>query len=102
MFVDVLLVLDELVLHLLFQVGPLGAQVWQAIDYVLHQVESVQVVLHPNVKGGGDSALLLVAPDVQIAIGPAIRQPVNQPGVSMKPEDDVLVACEKRVVIRFA
>jgi len=39
---------------------------------------------------------------MQIAIGPGIRQPVNQPRVSMKAKDDVLVACEERVVIRFA
>jgi len=67
--------------HLLFQVGPLGAQVGQAVHYVLHQMESIQVVLHPNVEGSGDGALLFVAPDMQIAIGPGIRQPVNQPRV---------------------
>jgi hypothetical protein len=35
-FIDVLLVLDELVLHLLLQIGPLGTQVGQAIDHVSH------------------------------------------------------------------
>ena len=102
MLVDVLLVLDELVLHHLLQVGPLGAQLRQAIDHVLHQVEPVQVVLHPDVKGRRDRALFLVAPDMQVAVGPAVGQPVDQPGVSMEAEDDVLVFREKRIVIRFA
>ena len=100
--VDVLLVLDELVLHHLLQVGPLGAQLRQAIDHVLHQVEPVQVVLHPHVKGRRDRALFLVAPDVQVAVGPAVGQPVDQPGVSMKAKDDVLVFREERIVIRVA
>ena len=99
MFVDVLLVLDEFVLHLLLQVGALGAQMRQAIDDILHQVEAIQVVLHPYVKGCCDRALFLVSPHVQIAVGPAIGQPVDQPGVSVKAKYDVLVFREERVVI---
>jgi len=73
--VNVLLVLDELVLHLLFQVGPVGAQVGQAIHNVLHQMESVQVVLHPNVKCGGDGALLFVARTCRLRL---VRAYVNR------------------------
>ena len=64
MLIDVMFVLDQLVLHHLLQIGPLGAQLRQAIDHVLHQVEPVQVVLHSHVKGRRDRALLLVAADV--------------------------------------
>ena len=72
-----MLVLDELVLHLLLQIGALGTQMRQPIDHVLHQVEPVQVVLHPHVKSRRDGALFLVAPDVEVAVGPAVGQPVD-------------------------
>jgi hypothetical protein len=35
----------------------------------LHQVEAVQIVLHPHVEGRYDRALFLVTPDVQVLIG---------------------------------
>ena len=100
--IDVMLVLDELVLHHLLQIGPLGTQLRQPIDHVLHQMKPVQVVLYPHVEGRCNRALFLVAPDVQVAVGPAVGQPVDQPGVSMKAKDDVLVFREERIVIRVA
>ena len=87
---------------MLLQIGPLGTQMRQAIDHVLHQMEPVQVVLHPHVEGRRDRALFLVAPDVEVAVGPAVGQPVDQPGVAMKAKDDVLVFGEERIVIRVA
>jgi hypothetical protein len=41
----------------------------------------------------------LVAPNVHLVIGPAVREPMDQPRVAVKPEDDVLVRGEERVVI---
>ncbi len=38
-FIDIVFVLDEFVLHLLLQVGALGIQMRQPIDHVLDQVE---------------------------------------------------------------
>ena len=75
--VDVMLMLDELVLHLLLQIGSLGTQMRQAINHVLYQVEAVQVVLYPYVEGRSDRALFLVAPDVEIVVSPAVGQPVD-------------------------
>ena len=86
-----MLVLDELVLHLLLQVSALRTKVRQPIHHIMHQVEPVQVVLHPDVKGRRDGALLLIAADVQVAVGPAVGQPVDQPGVSMEAKEDGLV-----------
>ena len=77
MLVNVMLVLDELVLHLLFQVGPLSAQSRHAINHILHQVESVQVVLNSHVEGRRDRSFLFVAPDVDVPIGSAVGQPVD-------------------------
>ena len=100
--VDVMLVLDQLVLDHLLQIVPLAAQMRQAIHHVLHQMEPVQIVLHPHVEGRGDGALFLVAPDMEVAVGAAVGQPMNQPGIAMKGKDDVLVLGEQRVVIRVA
>ncbi len=97
-----MLMLDELVLHRPLQVRPLGARIRYPIDHVLHQVKSVQVVLHPHVEGRRDRALFLVAAEVQIAIGPAVGQPVNQPRVSMEAKDDVPVFGEQRIVVFLA
>src|ERR1019366_3160330 len=78
--VDVMLVLDQLVFHLLLQVGALESQIRYAVDHVMHQVEPVQVVLHPHVKGRRDGALFLVATDVQVAVGTGVGEAVDQPG----------------------
>jgi len=76
----VMLVLDELVLHLLLQVGTLGTQMRQAINHVLHQMKAIQVILHPHIKCCRNRSLFLVATDVEVAVGPAVGQPVDQPG----------------------
>src|SRR5664280_1614222 len=65
-------------------------------------MKAVQVVLHSYVKSRRDGALFLVAADMEVAVGPAVGQPVNQPRVSMKAKDNVLVFREERVIIRFA
>ena len=48
--VDVVFVLDQLIPHLLLQVRAPGAQVGQAVDHVLHQVEPVQLVPAPGCR----------------------------------------------------
>ena len=55
----------------------------------------VQFVLHPDIEGGRDRSLFLVAPDVEVPVGPAVGQPVDQPRVTMKAEDDVLILGEE-------
>ena len=95
MLVNVMLVLDELVLHLLLQVVALRTQIRHAINHVLHQMKAIQIVLHPHVEGRCDRAFFLVAPDVQVLVGAAVGQPVNQRRVAMKAKDDVLVFGEK-------
>jgi carbamate kinase len=88
--------------HHLLQIGALAAQMRQPIDDVLHQMEAVQIVLHAHVEGGGDRAFLLVAAHMQVAVGPAIGQPVDQRGIAVEAEDDVLVLGEQRIVVGFA
>ena len=99
MLVDVELVFDKLVLNHLLEIGSLAAQMRQAVDDILHEMKAVQIVLHPHIEGGGDRALLLIAAHVEVTVGPAIRQPMNQPRVSMEAEDDVPVLREERIII---
>ena len=91
--------LDELVLDHLFEVGTLCTQLWQTIDYILNEVETVQVILHPHVERRGNGALFLVSTGMEVAVGTVVRQFVNQPGVTMERKDNVLVFCKQRIVI---
>ena len=72
------------------------------IDDVLHQMKTIDVVLHAHVKGGGDRALLLVAPDVEVAVGPAIGQPMDERRIAVEIEDDRPILGEERVVSGLA
>ena len=63
----------SLSLHVLLQIGAFRAQIRNAIDHVLHQVETVEVVLHAHVEGRGDRALFLVAADMQFVVRPRCR-----------------------------
>ena len=90
-FVDVLLVLDQLVFELLLQVDALVAGLWKAVDGVHHQMKAVQLIQHRHIKGGGDSALFLITADVDVVVvGAAVGEPVDQPWVGVESEDDRL------------
>jgi hypothetical protein len=68
------------------------------VDDVHDQVEPIQVVQHDHVERCRGGALLEVAADVQVAVvGPAVRQPVDQPRVAVVGEDDRPVGGEYRV-----
>jgi hypothetical protein len=91
-------VLNELVLHLLFQVVGLGTEIGDTIHYVHNQMETIQIVLHPHIEGCCDRALFLIAAHMQVSVSPSIGEPMNQPGIPMKSEDDVFVFCEQGLV----
>ena len=59
-------------------------------------------VLHPHVEGCGDGAFFVVAAHVQIAVGPAVGESVDQAGVAVEGEDDVFVGGEQGVVVGVA
>ena len=52
-------------------------RVRQAINHVLHQMETVKVVLHPHVEGRRDCAFFLIAANMQVVVGAAIGQTMN-------------------------
>src|SRR5262249_5846002 len=97
---DVPLMVDEFVVDRLFGVGCPGAQLWDAIDDIVHQMETIEIVPYTHVKRRGRGAFFLAALYVNaVMVRPLVGQPVNQPGIAMKRENDRFVLCEERVEI---
>ena len=96
---DVVLVGDELVIHLLDEVGTAVAQLGQMQQCILDQMEAVDLVLHAHIKRRGDGALFLIAMDRQVAVCTLVGQLMHQRRVAVEGEDDGLVLSEQRVII---
>ena len=96
---DVVLVGDEFVIHLLDEVRALVAQLGQMQQRILDQMEAVDLVLHAHIKRRGDGALFLIAMDRQVAVGALIGQLVYQRGIVVEGEDDGLILGKQRVII---
>jgi len=92
--VDVSGVFDEFVRHGLFEVVAGGAELREAVDDVADEMETIEFVLHPHVEGRGDCPFFNVAAHVQISVGPAVGESVDQARVAVEGEDDVLVGGE--------
>ena len=91
MFMDILLVLDEFILKLLFEIGALAACLRQAINCIHHEVKTIQFIQHRHVERSGDGAFLLIAANVDVVmVCAAIRQPVDQPRVGMEGKNNVV------------
>src|SRR5207244_7399057 len=89
---DVLPVLKELVADGLLRVGRFRAKLRHAVDHVLDEMEAVEVVQHHHVERRGGRAFFLVAAHVEVlVVGAAIREPMNQPRVTVEGEDDRFV-----------
>ena len=87
--------------HPLAQVGRPAAEPRHPVDHVGDQPEPVDVVEHAHVEGRGRRALLLVAADMDVGVvRPAVREPVDQPGVAVEVEDHRTVAGEQPVELR--
>ena len=97
--VDVVLVGDELVVHLLDEVRAAVAQLGQMQQGVLDQMETVDLILHTHIKRRGDGALLLVAVHGQVVVGALIGQLMHQRRVAMEREDDGLILRKQRIII---
>ena len=101
--VDVLLVIDKRIADRLFCIGRARAQLRHAVNHVLHQVKTVQIVEHAHVEGRGRCPFFLVAAHVEIVmIGAPIGQAMNQPRVAVKSKNDRLVGGEQRIEILVA
>ena len=97
--VDVVLMGDQLVVHLLDKVRTAVAQLGQMQQHILNQMEAIDLVLHAHIKRHGDGAFLLVAVDTQVAVGVLVGQLVYQRRIAVEREDDGLILGEQRVII---
>ena len=99
-FIDVLLVLDQLVLELLFKINASGSGLRQTINRVHDEMKTIEIVQHRHVERRGDRAFFLVAADVDVVmISAAISQPVDQPRIRMKRKNDRFIFREQRIKI---
>ena len=64
--VDVLLVLDEPVLNHPLQRGVVCTQLRQAMNHILHQVVSVQIVQNCHIEVRCDGAIFLIAVNMYV------------------------------------
>ena len=91
-----MLVLDELVANGLFGVGSARAKGRHAINDVGDEMKTVQVVHHHHVERRRGRAFFLEAAHMEIlVVGAPIREPMNQPRITMIGEDDRFVGRER-------
>ena len=97
--VDVLLMLNELVAHLLVEVSAAVAQLGQVFDGFLHQVEAVDFILDADVEWSGDGAFLVVTMNVEVMVVTAIGKLVDEGWIAVEVEDYRLVCGKEHIVL---
>ena len=101
--VNVLPMLEQRIPNGLLCVGRASAELWEAINHVLHEMEAIELIEHHHVERSRGRALFLVAADVQIPVVlPAIGEPVNEPRIAVEGEDDRLIRGKESVEILIA
>lgn len=74
-----------------------------ALDHVHSYAEAVYLVVNCQLQWGVDVSLLLVATHVHIiVIGPAVCQPVNQPGITVEVENHRLIQSKQAIEVSIA
>ena len=93
---DVFLVLDQLVAHLLPDVGGHVAQREHPFGGIHDEMETVELVEHGHVERRGGGAFFLVAPDMDVrTVLPPVGEAVDQPGIAVIGEYDGFVRGEE-------
>ena len=67
-FVDVLTMIDERITDRLLGISGPRTKLRQAINHILHQVETVHLVEHDHIERRGGRAFFFVAADVEILV----------------------------------
>ncbi len=75
-----------------------GAEARHAIDHVDGKMEPIDLVEHAHIERRGGGAFFLVPAHVQLLVGAPVGEAVNQPGVAVVVEDDLLVFREQGIV----
>ena len=100
--VDVLLMLNEFVAHLLIEVSATVAKIWQLKEHRLNEVEAIDFILDADVEWSGDGSFFVVAMDVDVVVVTAICQLMDEGWVAVKVEDDWLVFGEEHIELFIA
>ena len=99
-FSNIIFMFDKQVVHLLEERSAGVAELRKDGDRCFDEVETVNLVLNAHIERGRDGTFFRVAENVQIFIVPRVSQLVDQRGIAVEIEDNGLVFCEDRVVIR--
>src|SRR5579859_4109588 len=91
---------DLLIVESFHSAAPNLLKLRHALDRVHGQTETINLVLNRQFQRRIDIALFLVAANVQIlVICAAVRQAMDEPGVSVKIKNDRLIYREQRIKI---
>src|SRR6185503_4789655 len=98
MLKNVFFMFDEFITDALLEISGLGSELRQAINGVGEQVKPVEMVFDRHVKRGGRGSFFLVTAHVQVPVVSApIGQPMNQPGITMKSENDRFIRGKQQI-----
>src|SRR3984957_15940268 len=65
-------------------------------------MKAIDVVLYAHVEGCGDRTLLFVSSDMEVPVGSAIGQPMDERRITVETEYDRPIPGEERVVVGLA
>lgn len=88
--VDVLLVLNQLVVHLLNQVRTAVSELRQCLNSILYKVESVNLILNTHIERCCDCSFFLVSVYSDVLVCTSVCQLVNQSMIAVECEDNRL------------
>jgi hypothetical protein len=69
-FSDVIAVLDQFILHFLFQVSHFIAQIRQPVQNIPYQMKTIHIVQYRHIKSIGNRTFFLIAPFMNIPFHP--------------------------------
>src|SRR5579862_3001618 len=100
MFVDVELVLDELISQPLFFVTRDALKPRNTVEHVARQVKPVEIIQHSHVERRGRGSFFLVSTDVQVVVISApVGQAMNEVWIAMEGKNNRLVSGENGIEV---
>ncbi len=79
---NIFFVIEQFIAEVLLHVRGAGAQLRNAIDYIAHQVKSIEIIQHDHVERSCRRAFFFVSADVDVVvIVSAIGKSMNQPRI---------------------
>src|SRR5205814_10184668 len=93
-----LLVVDKLVADRLLRIRGARSELRHAVDRIADEVEAIKIIQHAHVERRRRRPFLFVAAYVNVRVTfTPISQPMNEPRIAVKGEDNRLVRREERV-----